>query len=243
MDGRKFCCRILFYVLGLFVMAFGVTFAANSNLGMSPVNSIPAVLSAITNIEMGTCVILIFSLFIVAQILIKRREFRLIDLTQLIFSTIFGFFLDFTNFLMGGFCLPTVAGRVVMMLISLVLIAIGVSAYVATDLINMPMEGMTLAITQAVKDKTFRQVKVVVDTATVVIALVLSLVIYGYDSAQSGYYRLSHQPGLCGHHCERRGRGDRHGSRSEGGPPSHPPHLLRLLGPGGPIITKMPREA
>ena len=47
MDGRKFCCRILFYVLGLFVMAFGVTFAANSNLGMSPVNSIPAVLSAV----------------------------------------------------------------------------------------------------------------------------------------------------------------------------------------------------
>ena len=89
MDGRKFCCRILFYVLGLFVMAFGVTFAANSNLGMSPVNSIPAVLSAITNIEMGTCVIIIFFLFIVAQILIKRRQFRLIDLTQLIFSTIF----------------------------------------------------------------------------------------------------------------------------------------------------------
>lgn len=56
MDGRKFCCWILFYVLGLFVMAFGVTFAANSNLGMSPVNSIPSVLSAITNIEMGTIV-------------------------------------------------------------------------------------------------------------------------------------------------------------------------------------------
>ena len=186
MDGRKFCCRILFYVLGLFVMAFGVTFAANSNLGMSPVNSIPAVLSAITNIEMGTCVIIIFSLFIVAQILIKRRQFRLIDLTQLIFSTIFGFFVDFTNFLMGGICLPTVAGRVVMMLISLVLIAIGVSAYVATDLINMPMEGMTLAITQAVKDKTFRQVKVVVDTATVVIALVLSLVFMGVIQLNQG---------------------------------------------------------
>ena len=60
MDGRKFCCRILFYVLGLFVMAFGVTFAANSNLGMSPVNSIPAVLSAITNIEMGTVVSAVF---------------------------------------------------------------------------------------------------------------------------------------------------------------------------------------
>lgn len=80
MDVKKFCFRVLFYVLGLFVMAIGVTFASNSNLGMSPVNSIPAVLSAITNIEMGTCVIIVFSLFIVAQIVIKRREFRWINL-------------------------------------------------------------------------------------------------------------------------------------------------------------------
>lgn len=179
MDVKKFCFRVLFYVLGLFVMAIGVTFAANSNLGMSPVNSIPAVLSAITNIEMGNCVIIIFSLFIVAQIVILRREFRLINLTQLIFSTIFGFFVDFTDALFQGFCLPTIAGRAVMMLFSLVFIAIGVSAYVATDLINMPIEGMTLAITQKVKTKTFRQVKVVVDTTTVLIALVLSLIFMG----------------------------------------------------------------
>ena len=179
MDVKKFCFRVLFYVLGLLVMAFGVTFAANSILGMSPVNSIPAVLSAITNTEMGTCVIVIFSLFIVAQIVILRREFRLVNLTQLIFSTIFGFFVDFTSVLMNSFCLPTLAGRAVMMILSLVLIAIGVSAYVATDLINMPMEGMTLAITQKVKGKTFRQVKVVVDTTTVVLALVLSLIFMG----------------------------------------------------------------
>lgn len=60
MDVKKFCFRVLFYVLGLLVMAIGVTFASNSNLGMSPVNSIPAVLSAITNIEMGTVVSAVF---------------------------------------------------------------------------------------------------------------------------------------------------------------------------------------
>lgn len=176
MNVKKFCYRVLFYVLGLFVMAFGVTFAANSNLGMSPVNSIPAVFSAITKVEMGTSVVIIFSLFIVAQILILRREFRWINLTQLIFATIFGFFVDFTDTIVNGFCLPTIFGRAVMMLLSLVLIATGVSAYVATNLINMPMEGMTLATTQKAKGKTFRQVKIVVDTATVLIALVLSLI-------------------------------------------------------------------
>lgn len=126
---------------------------------------------------MGTCVIIVFSLFIVAQIVIKRREFRWIDLTQLVFSTIFGFFVDFTAFLFQGFCLPTIFGRLAMMVISLFFIAAGVSAYVATNLINMPMEGMTLAITEKVGRKTFRQVKVVVDTTTVLIALALSLLL------------------------------------------------------------------
>lgn len=186
MSVQRFCYRVLFYVLGLFFMAIGVTFAANSNLGMSPVNSIPAVLSAITNIEMGNCVILIFSLFILAQIIVLRRDFRLIHLTQLIFSTIFGFFVDFTDVLFQGFCLPTLAGRAVMMGFSLVFIAIGVSAYVATDLINMPMEGMTLAITQKMKGKTFRQVKVVVDTTTVIVALGLSLIFMGTIQANLG---------------------------------------------------------
>ena len=186
MDVKKFCCRVLFYVLGLFVMAIGVTFASNSNLGMSPVNSIPAVLSAITKIEMGTCVIIVFSLFIVAQILIQRRDFRWINITQLIFSTIFGFFVDFTAFLFQGFCFPTIFGRLAMMVISLFFIAAGVSAYVATNLINMPMEGMTLAITEKIPSKTFRQVKVVVDTTTVIIALVLSLIFMGVIQANLG---------------------------------------------------------
>lgn len=176
MDVKRFCCRVLFYVLGLFVMAIGVTLASNSNLGMSPVNSIPAVLSAMTNLEMGSCVIIVFSLFILAQLLIQRREFRWVNLTQLIFSTIFGLFVDVTAFLFHGFCLPTIFGRLAMMIISLFFIAAGVSTYVSTKLINMLMEGMTLAITQKLKGKSFRQVKIVVDTTTVLTALLLTLI-------------------------------------------------------------------
>ena len=37
--------RIFFYVLGLFFMAMGVAFSVNSNLGDSPVNSLPYVYS------------------------------------------------------------------------------------------------------------------------------------------------------------------------------------------------------
>ena len=41
------------YLLGLFVMALGVSISKASDLGVSPVNSIPSVVSEITGVDMG----------------------------------------------------------------------------------------------------------------------------------------------------------------------------------------------
>lgn len=53
--------RILVYCAGLFIMAMGVSFSGRADLGMSPVNSIPYVLSEIfTELSMGNWIIIIF---------------------------------------------------------------------------------------------------------------------------------------------------------------------------------------
>ena len=44
------------------------------------------------------------------------------------------------------FVIPTYFGQLLMMAISIVLVAIGVAIYMDVKLVNMPMEGMTLAI-------------------------------------------------------------------------------------------------
>lgn len=56
----KLINRIIFYILGLFILALGVAFSVNSQLGVSPVNSLPYVLSQITGKEMGSMVIVVF---------------------------------------------------------------------------------------------------------------------------------------------------------------------------------------
>ena len=43
----KFVKRIVIYLAGLFFVALGVAFSVNSNLGVSPVNSLPYVVSRI----------------------------------------------------------------------------------------------------------------------------------------------------------------------------------------------------
>ena len=130
----QWATRIILYIIGLFFMAMGVAFAVNSNLGVSPVTSLPYVISLIVNMELGTCVITVYGVYTVLQILILRREFRLINLTQIIFSTIFGYFTNFTKWLLADFTLPTYGGQLVMLAISIVAVAFGVFLYMEVDL-------------------------------------------------------------------------------------------------------------
>ncbi len=171
----QWAIRIVLYVIGLFFMALGVAFAVNSNLGVSPVTSLPYVVSLITNTALGTCVIIVYGIYIVLQILILRREFRIINLTQIIFSTIFGYFTNFTKWLLADFTLPTYAGQLVMLVISIVVVAFGVFLYMEVDLVPMPMEGLTQSIAKKV-GKPFHNVKIVVDCSTVVLGIILSFV-------------------------------------------------------------------
>lgn len=167
--------RVLIYILGLFFMAIGVAISVNANLGISPVNSLPYVISRISGFALSSCVIGVFSLYILAQIVLLRLEFKWINLTQLIFSTIFGYFVDFAKWLLGDFCLPTYAGRLAMLAVSIVVVSIGVELYLEVNLVAMPMEGMTLALSQVTR-KPFPNVKIAVDCAVVLLGLVLSLV-------------------------------------------------------------------
>ena len=66
---KKFVYRVLVYALGLLFLAFSVALAANANLGISPVNSLPYVVSLITSLPVSTCVILVFCSYILLQII------------------------------------------------------------------------------------------------------------------------------------------------------------------------------
>ena len=166
--------RVLIYVLGLFFMAMGVAFAANSDLGISPVNSLPYVLSAVIPPDPGTCVIIVFCSYILMQIIILRREFKPINLLQIVFSTIFGYFVNFTKWMAGDFLIPGgYMGRLVMLAISIVFIAIGVVLYIEVEMVPMPMEGLSLAIAGKT-GVAFHNMKIIIDCVVVAAGVALS---------------------------------------------------------------------
>ena len=174
----QFLIRIAVYCLGLLLLAFGVAISVNSNLGVSPVNSLPYVVSQILQVQMGSCVTAIFCFYILLQILIQRREFHPVNLLQILFSTLFGYFVDFAKALVGGWAIPTYFGKLVMLAMSIVLIALGVLLYMDAQLVPMPMEGLSSCVAKKL-GKPFPTMKTVIDCLVVAIGLVLCLVFLG----------------------------------------------------------------
>ena len=174
----QFLIRVCIYCLGLMLIAFGVAISVNSNLGVSPVNSLPYVISLIIHVPLGTCVTVIFCAYILLQFLLLRKEFNPINLLQIVFSTIFGYFVDFAKVLVGDWALPTYAGKLTMLAMSIFLIALGVLLYMEVRLVPMPMEGLAATIAKKM-NVPFPTMKTVVDCIVVLTGLVLSFVFLG----------------------------------------------------------------
>lgn len=171
--------KVFIYTIGLFCLALGVTISIKSDLGVSAVNSIPYTLSIITGMDQGHITIGIFSLFILLQIILLRRDFKVVNLLQILFTTIFGYFITATNFLFDFIAVPSnYFLQLLYLLISIVFIAVGVILYLRVDLIPMPAEGAMLAIQQK-SDGEFHKIKSAFDTTVVIIAALLALLFLG----------------------------------------------------------------
>ena len=173
----KLAARLAIYCLGLLILAFGIALAVNSNLGVSPVSSLPYVVSQIAGISLGTCTILVYICYILLQMVISRK-FQPALLLQLVFSTIFGWFVDGAKWVLGDFCLPGYLGQLVMLAASILLIGFSLVLYIDVQLAPMPAEGLVGCLSEKL-GKPFSSMKTLVDCSSVLIGAVLSLVFLG----------------------------------------------------------------
>lgn len=172
--------RIITYLTGLFILALGVSVSKASRLGVSPVNSIPSVMSDILKTDMGICTTAVFIGFIFVQFLILRRDFRLAYLLQVVCSTAFGVFVSASNFLASAFLPPCTSYpmQLFYIAISIVLVALGILLYIQANILSLPGEG----VTQAISQKTgiaLSTAKIIFDWSVVIIAAALSLICLG----------------------------------------------------------------
>lgn len=168
--------RLALYIMGLFIITLGVSLSVKSDLGVSPVSSIPYTITCVWGLEMGKATILFHAALVLLQLLILRRSFAPKNLLQVAAGILFGYFTTFSNSLFS--LLPTpesLTVRLLMMLISTVLIAIGIFFYLPANIMPLAGEGAIKAISD-VSGVPFARVKIAFDISMVTISLVICLI-------------------------------------------------------------------
>ena len=174
---RTIANRLICYFIGLFIMTAGVAISVKSDLGVSPVSSIPYTLTRCWGIEMGKATILFHCILVLLQILIRRKNFKLKSLLQIPVGIVFGYFTTFCNYLMTFVPTPNhIVIRICMVLISIVLVAIGIFFYLPANIMPLAGEGVMQAVSDVTKIA-FPKVKVSFDITMVVISLITCLLV------------------------------------------------------------------
>ena len=110
------------YFIGLFVMTIGIALSVKSNLGVSPVSSIPYTMTCVWGIEMGKATILFHIILVLIQILLLRKKFKPVQLLQVVIGVVFGYFTTFCNYMVSFLPTPENLGiRIIMVLAALYL--------------------------------------------------------------------------------------------------------------------------
>lgn len=168
--------RAILYFVGLSIMAFGVVVSVRSDLGVTPISSIPYTMTVVSGMDLGIATIIFSVLMVALQIVVLRKDYKIISLLQLPVGIIFGLFLTEMGNVIEFIPYPEdFLAKVVLMLISTVFVAFGVFLYVSAELIPLAPEGFIIAVSKVTKKK-FGTVKVISDVTMVVISLVTCLI-------------------------------------------------------------------
>ncbi|MCC9261022.1 hypothetical protein MBBWO_13750 [Methanobrevibacter woesei] len=178
--------RIFNYVFGLFLITLGVGLSIKSNLGSTPVSSIPYTLNVIWGIEIGVATVIFHTMLVITELILLRRAFKPKHFLQVPVGILFGFFTTISVNLVN--LLPDTSNIiliVIMVLVSTFLVALGLFFYVPTNIVPLSVEGITQAIA-IVSNQPFTKVKVFFDVSVVVLSFVLCFIFTGVIGGSVG---------------------------------------------------------
>lgn len=170
--------RYLWFTLGVCINSFGVAFITKAALGTSPISSIPYVLDLAFPPTFGETTFAVNTLYVILQAVLLRRDFKPIQLLQLVVNLVFSALIDVSMSFLGWLNPATLPLQLASLAVGCAILGFGVSVEVAPNVITVPGEGIVRAIA-AVTEKPFGTVKTCFDTTLVVIACIMSFIFFG----------------------------------------------------------------
>lgn len=188
--------RIFFYILGLLILALGLTLNTKAGLGVSPIISVSYSVAQIFGLNFGNTTMFLYCVFVLAQLVLHGIQWKqhpetdyrfvlLMDVLQIPLSLIFTRFLN----LFGAFFPDLSAGsagwtdrlplRLVVLLLAILCTGVGAAMSLSMRIVPNPGDG----IVQTLSDCTHRSVgftKNCFDLCNITLTILLGLLLSGH---------------------------------------------------------------
>ena len=163
---KKWILRIALYLIGIMVLALGITLNTKTNLGVSPIISMPYAVAQIFGYETGTAVFVAYLIFIVLQI----PPFQLLQVAASYLTSAFITIFD------RIFPAPDQMGmRLLVLVLAIILTGIGAAVTVDVNIVPNPADGLARVLGERC-GKNMGFGKNLFDFSAIVISLAIGLI-------------------------------------------------------------------
>ena len=158
---KKWILRIALYLIGIMVLALGITLNTKTNLGVSPIISMPYAVAQIFGYETGTAVFVAYLIFIVLQIVLLKGKFPPFQFLQVAASYLTS---------------PDQMGmRLLVLVLAIILTGIGAAVTVDVNIVPNPADGLARVLGERC-GKNMGFGKNLFDFSAIVISLAIGLI-------------------------------------------------------------------
>lgn len=119
----------------------GFAFTLKANVGVGAWDALSASLNSLTGIEVGTLGMILNIACVFGQMIILRKEFKLIQILQIPFSILLGIVINYVLYDILIFPFDSFAGGIVMYIVSTEICVIGVALIMVLDEVTFALEG------------------------------------------------------------------------------------------------------
>ena len=146
-DNQKLVTRFVLYLLGMLLLALGLTLNPLTGLGASAIVSIPFTISEGTGLNFGNLTLVAYCVLVAAQFVVKGKNRTWVDLLQLVVSLVFTRFLNVFKAMIpyeSGFLPADIA----LLVVAIILTGVGAAMTVDMQLVPNPGDGIVNSLAQ-----------------------------------------------------------------------------------------------
>ena len=173
---NKVISKCIISTLCVIIVGIGASLALKAAVGVGAWDALSQSISGGISIKVGTISMILNVSCVLIQLIILKKEFKLIHLSQILVAVLLG---SVVNFMFYGvyaqFTFNNYFINIGLLLLGVLFCAIGVSLIMAIDFISFPLEACCMVISKKLNKK-FGMIRQLVDILSIIFALGLAFI-------------------------------------------------------------------